>query len=125
MAEAAKQKMHPREALKRLEGKLPAEVASLARIASNSTCHGGGCPGSADLQEPSLQKARRILNNMVKDAVKEMDDLSIECHEFANRNRETYTQVRSDLAFFGSELSRLDSERVEHVEGIQESYREW
>merc|ERR1719498_843194 len=73
--------------------------------------------------ESSLQKARQILNDMMFTAWKELDDVIFECKEFQERNRGTYEQVVGDLARLGSQLSALNTRRVEASEGIMEQDR--
>merc|ERR1719264_1969875 len=67
--------------------------------------------------EASMQKARKILNNMMLEAWGELDDVVFECKEFCERNRGTYEQVVADLARLGSQLSRLGELRVDASQG--------
>merc|ERR1740138_1108561 len=109
-----------KEAVQRLDNRLPEEVASLVRMSSNSE-QDGKARGRFD--EESLQKARNILNNMIFTAWKELDDVIFECKEFQERNRGTYEQVVGDLARLGSQLANLNTIRVEASEGIMEQDR--
>merc|ERR1719464_2185535 len=70
------------------------------------------------LDEDSMQKARKILNNMIYGAWLELDDVVFECKEFQERNRGTYEQVVSDLARLGSQLAKLGEEQVAANQGV-------
>merc|ERR1712037_1088918 len=74
--------------------------------------------------EASMQKARKILNNMMLTAWGELDDVVFECKEFQERNRGTYEQVVADLARLGSQLSKLGELRVDASQGITDMDRE-
>merc|ERR1719277_2042264 len=76
------------------------------------------------LNETSLQNARRILNGMIESAVKEFDNVDIKCQEFKARNRETFEQINADLAIFSSDLAELGEQRAEHTEGSAEMDRQ-
>merc|ERR1719201_1508397 len=78
---------------------------------------------TGQFDEDSLQKARKILNNMMLAAWAELDDVVFECKEFQERNRGTYEQVVGDLARLGSQLAALGDKRVEASEGIMEQDR--
>jgi hypothetical protein len=71
-----------------------------------------------------MQKARKILNNMMLSAWGELDDVVFECKEFQERNRGTFEQVVADLARLGSQLSRLGELRVTSQQGIFDKDRE-
>merc|ERR1719410_715130 len=111
MAKTIHQKMDLSTAVRQLDGKLPNDVASLVHMAT--TEKNGG-----QLDEDSMQKARKILNNMMLHAWGELDDVIFECKEFQERNRGTYEQVVADLARLGSQLSRLGELRVSSNQGI-------
>ena len=117
MAKNTNQKMDLSTAVKELDGKLPNDVASLVHMTSSET-------GSGALDEASMQKARRILNNMMLEAWADLDDVLFECKEFQERNRGTYEQVVADLARLGSQLSRLGELRVDASQGIVDMDRE-
>merc|ERR1719387_2679853 len=108
-----------KEAVQRLDNRLPEEVASLIRM-SGST-EDGKARGQFD--EESLQKGRVYLNNMIFTAWKELDDIIFQCKEFQERNRGTYEQVVGDIARLGSQLAALGDRRVEASEGIMEQDR--
>jgi len=116
MAKHIHNKMDLATAVKQLHGKLPQDVASLIRM---TTQREGG-----QFDEASMQKARRILNNMMLTAWGELDDVVFECKEFQERNRGTYEQVVADLARLGSQLSRLGELRVSSQQGIVDKDRE-
>jgi hypothetical protein len=105
--------------MQRLNGKLPADVASLVRLSSDSD----SSKAKGRFDEESLQKARGILNNMIFTAWKELDDVIFECKVFQERNRGTYEQVVGDIARLGSQLAQLGDKRVEASEGIMEQDR--
>merc|ERR1740123_2134896 len=111
MAKTIHQKMDLSTAVRQLDGKLPTDVASLVHMATTEK-HG------TQLDEDSMQKARKILNNMMLHAWGELDDVIFECKEFQERNRGTYEQVVADLARLGSQLSRLGELRVSSNQGI-------
>jgi len=111
MAKTIHQKMDLPTAVRQLDGKLPNDVASLVHMATTEK-------NGAGLDEDSMQKARKILNNMMLKAWGELDDVIFECKEFQERNRGTYEQVVADLARLGSQLSRLGELRVSSNQGI-------
>merc|ERR1719410_851445 len=117
MAKTIHQKMDLSTAVRQLDGKLPSDVASLVHMTVSGKAAG-------QLDEDSMQKARRILNNMMLHAWGELDDVVFECKEFQERNRGTYEQVVADLARLGSQLSRLGELRVSSQQGIFDKDRE-
>jgi len=117
MATHIHQKMDLSTAVRQLDGKLPHDVASLVHMTVSGKAAG-------QLDEDSMQKARRILNNMMLGAWGELDDVVFECKEFQERNRGTYEQVVADLARLGSQLSRLGELRVSSQQGIFDKDRE-
>jgi len=116
MANRVHKKIDLSTAVRELDGKLPNDVASLVRLTSDK--------GESKLDEDSMQKARKILNNMMLSAWGELDDVVFECKEFQERNRGTYEQVVADLARLGSQLSRLGELRVGSQQGIFDQDRE-
>jgi len=117
MANRIHKKMDLSTAVSQLDGKLPNDVASLVHM--TTTDKKGG-----KFDEASMQKARKILNNMMLTAWGELDDVVFECKEFQERNRGTYEQVVADLARLGSQLSRLGELRVSSQQGILDKDRE-
>merc|ERR1719191_2612062 len=111
--------MDIKDAVQRLDGKLPADVASLVKLSSDSETS----KSKGRFDEESLQKARGILNNMIFTAWKELDDIIFQCKEFQERNRGTFEQVVGDIARLGSQLAALGDRRVEASEGIMEQDR--
>jgi hypothetical protein len=95
-------------------------VAVLVKVTG---ADGDKSAATGDFDEESLQKARRILNGMMEQAWKELDDIIFECKEFEERNRGTYDQVVGDLARLGSQLAILGERRVTASEGIFEQDR--
>eukprot|EP00418_Pyrodinium_bahamense_P055842 CAMPEP_0179184280 /NCGR_PEP_ID=MMETSP0796-20121207/91356_1 /TAXON_ID=73915 /ORGANISM="Pyrodinium bahamense, Strain pbaha01" /LENGTH=253 /DNA_ID=CAMNT_0020888201 /DNA_START=23 /DNA_END=781 /DNA_ORIENTATION=+ len=106
------------EAVARLEGKLPYEVSSLVRLTTAKVRSASGSTSRGDLDEDSLQKARKILNSMIEGAWKDLDAVLIECKEFKERNRETHSQVSTDLARLGSQIADLERKKLKASEGI-------
>merc|ERR1719471_2381736 len=117
MAKHVHEKMDLSTAVTQLDGQLPNDVASLVHRTSLEK-EGG------QFDEASMQKARKILNNMMLTAWGELDDVVFECKEFQERNRGTYEQVVADLARLGSQLSRLGELRVSSQQGIFDKDRE-
>ena len=117
VAQRIHKKMDLATAVRQLHGKLPKDVASLIRMTTSEKEVG-------QFDEASMQKARKILNNMMLHAWGELDDVVFECKEFQERNRGTYEQVVADLARLGSQLSRLGELRVSSQQGIFDKDRE-
>jgi len=117
MAKIVHSKMDLKTAVKELDGRVPADVASLIDTSTSEK-------GAGPLDEDSMQKARKILNNMILVAWGELDDVVFECKEFEERNRGTYEQVVADLARLGSQLSKLGELRVSANQGITDMDRE-
>merc|ERR1719316_296258 len=116
MINAVMNKMDMRDAVHRLDGKLPEDVASLVRVHAHGKMHRG-------FAEASVQKARRILNTMIEEAWADLDLILIACKEFYLRNRKTYVQVIRDLNRLGSQISDADRRRIAAQEGIAEQMR--
>merc|ERR1719390_96247 len=107
-------KVDPKAVAERLQGKLPADVASLVS-ASVKTSKG---KSQQPFSEDSLAKARKYLNQMMEGAWAELDDKVIECKEFEDRNRGSFEQVMTDIARLGeqiADLQRVISETVEFI----------
>jgi hypothetical protein len=113
--------MDIKDAMQRLDGKLPEDVTSLVRMASGE--EDGRAQTRGRFDEESLQKARTILNNMIFTAWKELDDIIFQAKEFEERNRGTYEQVVGDISRLGSQLASLGDIRVGASEGIMEQDR--
>jgi hypothetical protein len=107
----AQEKMALSEAMNRLQGKLPAEVSALVDTSGKKPAH-------CEFDEASLEKALRILNNMVLQSWKELDKEIIKCKEFEDRNRGTYDQTMTDLARLAEQISDLERQRSEANENI-------
>jgi hypothetical protein len=113
MIETGLQKVDREAAVERIQGKLPAEVASLVRASVRTR-------GSSQqpFDEDSLAKARKYLNGMMESAWKELDDKVIQCKEFEDRNRGHFEQVMTDIARLGEQIAdwqRVISETVEFI----------
>merc|ERR1719502_1925655 len=96
---------------KRLEGRVPADVVSLIGT-------GGRGASWQPFEEASLEKARKVLNELVEKAWKELDDKIIECKEFEERNRGTYDQVQTDIARIGEDIADFIKAKGEAQECI-------
>merc|ERR1719390_272152 len=107
-------KVDPKAVAERLQGKLPADVASLVRASVKTSKATSQQPFSED----SLAKARKYLNQMMEGAWAELDSKVIECKEFEDRNRGSFEQVMTDIARLGeqiADLQRVISETVEFI----------
>merc|ERR1719393_1221727 len=114
MIETGLQKVDREAAVERIQGKLPADVASLVR-ASVKTSKG---KSRQPFDEDSLAKASKYLNEMMEAAWEELDNKVIECKEFEDRNRGHFEQIMTDIARLGeqiADLQRVISETVEFI----------
>jgi len=119
VVQAAFRKIGFDDAMQRLDGRLPADIAALLRAAAATRT-----VVAVDQGEASLQKARKLLNMMMLDGWAELDDVLFEFKEFQARNRGEYDQVVADLARLGSQLARLAGEEVSASQGISDADRE-
>jgi len=90
---------------------LPHEVTVLVEAAAEGNA-------KQPFSEESMEKARLVLNQMVENAWRELDDKIIECKEYEEQNRGTYEQVSSDLSRLVeqiTDLSRIESEAIENI----------
>merc|ERR1719235_975962 len=113
MIETGLQKVDPEAAVKRVQSKLPDDVASLVR--TSATIRG---KSQQPFDEDSLAKARKYLNEMMEAAWEELDNKVIECKEFEDRNRGQFEQIMTDIARLGqqiADLQRVISETVEFI----------
>merc|ERR1719230_1857503 len=114
MIDAGLRSVDPESAVERIEGKLPSDVASLARAGVRKSQVLSNQP----FDENSHAKARKYLNEMMESAWKELDDKVIECKEFEDRNRGHFEQVMTDIARLGEQIAdwqRVISETVEFI----------
>jgi len=114
MIETGLHKVDREAAVERIQGKLPADVASLVRASVRTDRAASKQP----FDEDSLAKARKYLNEMMESAWKELDDKVIECKEFEDRNRGHFEQVMTDIARLGEQIAdwqRVISETVEFI----------
>jgi hypothetical protein len=86
-----------------LGDKLPTEVASLVHAAVKKST-----TSKQPFSEKSLGKARNILNGMIEEAQKHMDEKMVECTQFQARNRGNLEQVVTDQARLASQLANLE-----------------
>jgi len=106
------EKMDVGEALKRLEGKMPAAVPPevLAFVHTDK---------KAALDDASIEKANNIVRNFIIEGWVKLDAKLLECKTFEDRNRGSYDQVQTDLARLAEEISDLERQRSEANENIQ------
>jgi len=114
-------KMEIGDAMTRLNGKLPSDVTAL--VGSKERASTGAHVGPFD--EASLDKAKKILNNMIEKAWEALDDEMVKCKEFEDRNRGTFEQVMTDLARLGEQIADLERQRSEANENINTKEAEW
>lgn len=117
IVQIAHDRMEISDAVRRLEGKLPSEVTSLVRLTDSKAVV------TPKATEDSLQKARKILNNMVETSWNDLDMILIECKEFQERNRGTLQQVITDTARLGSRVANLEQKKVGANQGIAQQDR--
>jgi hypothetical protein len=122
-------RMNMDDAVRRLDGRLPADVAALVKETSvrrqamqmqDGAQNAQPADVSNSFDEESIQKARAILNDMMYKGWLELDDLIFEYKNFVERNREPYKLVVKDIEWLGSHLADLDSRRVDAANGIAE-----
>merc|ERR1719362_230395 len=106
--------MDAAEAARRLDGKLPQEVASLvAKVTEKKK-------GDSKLNDEDIERAILILNGLIQDAWVRLDVKITECKEFEARNRDTYEQVMIDLARLGSQIAEAEGDRAQAQQDISE-----
>jgi len=103
--------MEVSEAMKHLEGKLPAELPHevVAFMQTNK---------KVDLDDTSIEKANNIIRRFIVVGWQELDKEIIKCKEFEDRNRGTYDQVMTDLRRLAEQISDLERQRAEANENI-------
>lgn len=106
-----------RELMERAEATM--NVNEAARGLKNLPRHVTGLLESREFDDKSIEKAVKILNEMIENAQGEIDSKLIECKEFHNRNRQNVEQVRTDLARYGAQISELDRIKSESINCIQ------
>lgn len=92
---------------------LPPSITALFRKS-----RGGG---DVELSEESITKARGILNGLIEAAQKELDDKTLQCKAFHNRNRELSRQIQTDLARLSEQITYLKGLEAEANVGIADS----
>jgi len=101
-------------AIKAVEHKVPASVATLLQ-----EHRAGYTPHTVEgLKPESFDKARIALNELVEKAWEELDDKIIKCKGFEDMNRENYHQTHRDLMRLieqVNDLERLESEAIENI----------
>merc|ERR1719213_978444 len=111
MVDAGVKKMNVDAAARRLESKLPQDIASLVRTSVKEESH-------QPFAESSLAKARKYLNMLTVKAWKELDDKLIECKEFEDKNRGSFKQVMTDIARLAEQIADLERLKPESTENI-------
>jgi len=115
MLRTVSEKVELKSAVRKVEKKLPNDVASLVRTAADGQA---GQPFS----EASLDKARTVLNGMVEKSWKELDDKIIECKVYEEQNRGTFDQVTTDISRLVEQISdyqRLESEAINGISALE------
>jgi len=77
-----------------------------------------------DMDEASLAKGRRALNDLVEKAWIELDDKIMDCKGFEDMNRANYGQVRLDLARLAEQINDMSRVESESISGISEKEQE-
>merc|ERR1719327_937190 len=111
MVNAGVQNMNVDAAARRLESKLPQDMASLARASVKDE-------SQQPFAESSLAKARNYLNMLTVKAWKELDDKLIECKEFEDKNRGSFKQVLTQIATLSEYISDLSAMKAQATEMI-------
>merc|ERR1719159_2300723 len=104
-------KMNVDAAARRLEKKLPQDMASMVRESVSSTSR-------QPFAESSLAKARKYLNALTIKAWKELDDKLIACKEFEDKNRVSFKQVMTQIATLAAQLADLSRIKAQATEMI-------
>merc|ERR1719199_771197 len=68
--------------------------------------------------ESSLEKARIVLNEMIINAWRELDDKLLQCKYFEQVNRDTHKIVSSDITRLIEQINDLERMEAEAIEGI-------
>jgi len=94
--------MEVSEAMKHLEGKLPAEMPHevVAFMQTNK---------KVNLDDTSIETANNIIRRFIVVGWQELDKEIIKCKEFEDRNRGTYDQVMTDLRRLASRSLTLNA----------------
>jgi uncharacterized protein YegL len=123
VGEAAKE-INLTEAERRLSGQLPGDIEALLRLSgSRRVKTASGKMTKGEFSEESLAKARTYLNGMVEKSVEDLDKVTIECKEFEERNRETFSQVSNDIKRISGQISDLRRKQIGANEDIRSQTR--
>merc|ERR1719217_1842926 len=101
-------KMNVDAAARRLESKLPQDMASLVQSSLKDESH-------QPFAEDSLAKALKYLNMLTVKAWKELDDKLIECKEFEDKNRGSFKQVSTQIATLSEYISDLSAMKEQEI----------
>jgi len=79
--------------------------------------------GSGDvvLDDGAISKARKILNGMMESAQNELDEKTMRCKEFHERNRGQWGQVDTDLKRLSTQISNLEGIKQDSTAEINKS----
>merc|ERR1719456_987500 len=102
-------KMNVDAAARRLESKLPEDIANLVRTSVKDESH-------QPFAESSLAKARKYLNALTVKAWKELDDKLIACKEFEDKNRISFKQVMTQIATLSANIADLAKSKAQSTE---------
>lgn len=103
----------------RLDDTLPEGVMAMVRAEAS-----GQHDARAGFDDASIEKARKILNKMMTDARKRLDEVIIDCREYQNRNRDAKHMVDSDIAQIGSRIADEKGQLGAGVSSINEMERQ-
>jgi len=123
VGEAAKD-INLTQAEKLLSGKLPGDIEALLRVSGSRTVKTSSATTSkGEFSEESMAKARTYLNGMIEKSFEDLDKVTIECKEFEERNRETFSQVSNDIKRISGQISDLRRKQIGANEEIRETSR--
>jgi len=77
--------------------------------------------GDVELDDKSITKARQILNQMMESAQQELDEKTMRCKEFHERNRGQWSQVDTDLKRLSTQISNLEGIKQDATAEINKS----
>merc|ERR1739848_652821 len=77
--------------------------------------------GDVKLDDKSITKARKILNQMMESAQQELDEKTMRCKEFHERNRGQWAQVDTDLKRLSQQISNLEGFKQDSTAEINKS----
>merc|ERR1719382_1702924 len=111
------------EAERRLSGQLPSDIQALLRVSGSKRVKTSSA-NKGEFSEESLAKARTYLNGIVEKSIADLDKVTIECKEFEERNRETFSQVSNDIKRISGQISDLRRKQIGANEDIRDLSRQ-